>query len=106
MGAFDALNGAIVGSLGTDVTYVPSTGIDQMGTQSTRRVIIGDTRELDDNLRGTYQQLFGQLADFPESPKAGDQFILDDGSTYMVQRVDIDSVGGIQMLCRLKYRAV
>ena len=91
----DALNTAVLGAFGREVTYVP-----QAGAPFAVRAITEAPHQTEDASPGTYAVLFLRLADLALPPARGDEAVID-GATYKVFEIVADADGGVKLALRL-----
>ena len=91
----DALNTAVLGAFGREVTYVP-----QAGVPVTVRAITEAPHQTEDASPGTYAVLFLRLADLAQPPVRGDEAVID-GTTYKVFEIVADADGGVKLALRV-----
>jgi hypothetical protein len=85
---FSSLNRQCIMAFGQTVTYQPAAGAPFQAAAIVERAT-DEQRRAD----GVYVRLFVNLADFAESPAAGDEVIIGD-ATYKVFQVMTDPAGG------------
>lgn len=100
---FATLNATIAGVFGrTPITYFPSS----TGVPFQIKAVLDTPREMDEQLDGTYLEIFldGNDPLLVVRPAKGDMVVTSSGYQYLVHRIDVDQMNGINMIGRLKGR--
>lgn len=100
---FAVLNATIAGVFGRSaITYIPSS----TGIPISLKAVLDTPREMDEQLDGTYLELFVDGNDplLVVPPAKGDMVVTASGYQYVVHRIDVDAMNGINMVGRLKGR--